>query len=216
MKLEISPSQNWSINTTNAGFGLLDQTPPEKEEMKEIAQAIPECPSFESKIDIYMEYLNTIKTEKKIEPFDINNERVSFKYRLNELYKARGNTHFHGFTFTFKQKFHQDDPKFLHNYVYNKISKSRIWKNKKFVMFPEFTKNGILHYHGVIIDEWQIESVRLINWWRRLFGFVKPELEVNNRDRFIKYITKDRNKNGLWSMSHLDMMWSDTNLFYFD
>lgn len=112
-----------------------------------------------------------------------------------------------GFTLTINAskvcKFVKDvtDPKELHRYIHNKIVKSRVWKKIKFVMFPEFsTINGNLHYHGIIYDEYQTVVMKCIKWWRRNFGFAKPELEIRHYDNWMNYITKDINKTGLWTI----------------
>ncbi len=105
-----------------------------------------------------------------------------------------------GFTLTLKKKFHGDDDKWLHNHIEETIRKSRVWKNKEYLLFPEYTKNGVLHYHGIMWDEYQIEIMKCIKWWRRKFGFAKPELELKSKYNWIKYITKNYNKTGLWTI----------------
>lgn len=115
------------------------------------------------------------------------------------------NTQMYGCTFTFKRSFHNDDPVYLHRMTEKEINKSRIWKDKKYILFAEFSpKGGILHYHGIIYGCYQTEFLRLCNWWRRKFGFVKPELEIRHPDKWRDYITKDYGKTGLWTLYDWD------------
>ncbi len=106
----------------------------------------------------------------------------------------------YGATLTMKRKFHDEDPIILHRIVMDKIIRSRVWKGKKYILFPEFTKNGILHYHCVIWDMYQTDYINMVQWWRRSFGFVKMELEIRHYKKWIDYITKDYNKTGLWTI----------------
>lgn len=105
-----------------------------------------------------------------------------------------------GVTLTFRKSYHNDDDKYIHKLVISTLKKSRIWKNKNYILFPEYTKNGVLHYHGIIWDHYQSEVMSCVKWWRRKYGFVKPELELKNRYRWIEYITKNYGKTGLWTI----------------
>lgn len=105
-----------------------------------------------------------------------------------------------GFTLTLCKTFHEDEDIFLHRYIHRSISNSRIWKGKKYIIFPEYTARGILHYHGIMWGEYDSEVMRCIKWWKRKYGFVKPELRINSKANWIKYITKDYGRNGLWTI----------------
>ncbi len=107
-----------------------------------------------------------------------------------------------GFTLTLKKKYHEDDPVWMHRYIHKSLQSSRIWKDKNYILFPEFTKRGVLHYHGIMWDEYQVEVIRSINWWRRKYGFVKLEKKINNLRSFLTYITKDYNTVGLWTITN--------------
>ncbi len=109
-----------------------------------------------------------------------------------------------GFTLTFKKKYHSSCDKWLHRKVHNEIKKSKIWKDTKYIIFCEYTKKGILHYHGIIYDSYEIQVMRCIKWWRRLYGFAKPELKLINKQNWLTYITKDYGKTGLWTMSKIN------------
>ncbi len=143
----------------------------------------------------------------------INNIRLVLLKKLESLENI---TDKYGFTLTFNmRKFRNDDSKYMHRLASQRIEKSPVWRDVKYIMIPEFDKNGNLHYHGVIWDVYQIKCVRCIKWWRRNFGFAKPELELKYfncgsgqicKRREIKswcwkhYITKDFGKTGLWSL----------------
>ncbi len=105
-----------------------------------------------------------------------------------------------GFTLTLRQKYHEIDDLEMHRYIHKKILKSRVWKNLNYIIIPEYTAKGALHYHGVIYDSWEFNVMRCIKWWRREFGFAKPELKLKSVKNWVKYIQKDRNKTGLWTI----------------
>ncbi len=106
----------------------------------------------------------------------------------------------YGATLTLKKKYHNDDPLYLHRLVEQKIRKSTLWNHSKYILFAEFTRQGILHYHCIIWDMYEIQYVNLMNWWRRIFGYVKMEKEIVHYNCWIKYITKDYGKTGLWTI----------------
>ncbi len=110
-----------------------------------------------------------------------------------------------GVTFTLKRKYHNEDNKWMHRYIQEKIEKSRIWKKKKYVLIPEFTSSGNLHYHSIIWGSYQCEVMKMVNWWRRTFGFAKAELELRHPECWIKYITKDYGKTGLWTLYNVQI-----------
>ncbi len=117
-----------------------------------------------------------------------------------------------GFTLTFGKKWQKEDPLTLHRIVQNKLKKSKIWNKKSYLMRPEFTsKNGNLHYHGLIYDTYDIETMRCLQWWRRTFGFVKPELQIRYEVKWIDYILKDYKKSGLWTLHNNILENTDIN-----
>lgn len=109
-------------------------------------------------------------------------------------------TQVHGLTLTFRKRYHGYPIKWLHRQVLNRLSRSRIFRTRNYLLFPELTeKNGILHYHGIVWNQYQIDTMKMINWWRREYGFAKPELALKSRVKWIEYITKDYGKTGLYS-----------------
>ncbi len=108
-----------------------------------------------------------------------------------------------GITLTLKKKFHSVDPKIMHRAIAKKLRNSRIWQQYKWILFPEFTKSGVLHYHGVIYDVYQLNAIQLSQWWRRTYGFTKLELKIQVFSNWSKYITKDYGKVGLWTLYNI-------------
>ncbi len=106
----------------------------------------------------------------------------------------------YGCTLTLKNKFRDDDDVYIHRYIDNKIKSSRVWKDVKYILLSEFSPDGKLHYHGIIYGCYQFSFLRCVKWWRRIFGFVKPEINIKNRTNWFKYILKDYKKSGLWTI----------------
>ncbi len=127
----------------------------------------------------------------------------------------------YGITLTFRRKWHSEDPLYLHRLIHKKISSSRLWKKEKYILFPEYSANGILHYHGYMYNTYQTNVKRLEIWWKRTYGIItKVEYDLRyvycgERDKCIQknksnakycwlhYITKDVGKTGLWTISNL-------------
>ncbi len=137
------------------------------------------------------------QTQRKFKCDSVPSTRVVLMAKLKTLNNL---TQVSGATFTLKRKYHDDDDVWLHRYIHRSIIRSRIWKDKEFILIPEYTKKGILHYHGVIFNSYESEVMKMIKWWRRLYGFVKPELKIINIENWTKYITKDYGKTGLWTI----------------
>ncbi len=129
-----------------------------------------------------------------------------------ELKKIKIYTQVSGFTLTLKKKYHTTDDKWMHRQIIKAIKKSHIWKNKKYIIFPEYTKAGNLHYHGIMYDEYPLEVMRCIKWWRHKYGFAKPELKLKSVDNWIKYITKEHSKTGLWTIHNIRSAKNDMEL----
>ncbi len=148
---------------------------------------------------IGFELLDQTQRKKSVNEYNPSKEVINSK--LTEI--INNFTDVCGFTLTIKKKYHNDDDKYIHRLVQTKILTSLVWKNKKYMIFPEYTKKGNLHYHGIIWDEYEIEVMRCIKWWRRIFGFAKPELKLSSKYNWIKYIVKDYGKTGLWTIYNI-------------
>lgn len=105
-----------------------------------------------------------------------------------------------GLTLTLKKKYHRDEIITMHKYIQNKIYNSTVWKGTIYCLRPELTKNNILHYHAIIYNNYEAQTDRLVKWWRREFGFVKPEFDLKYPIKWIEYMFKDYCKIGLWTI----------------
>lgn len=127
----------------------------------------------------------------------------------------------YGITLTFKKKYHNVDPLKLHRDAITLLSEYN--KKFKYILFPEFTQKGVLHYHGIIWDCYQLPFTRMTKKWSREMGFTKNEYEIKHYMCLTKnkctlketlnslkdstmcwyhYIQKDYGKNGLWALTN--------------
>lgn len=99
---------------------------------------------------------------------------------------------------TFKSKYHKMNTGYLHNNFkkwFVKWIKKHLYFKPTYIMIPEFTKAGVIHYHGIIYfdnanDYWTAEIKRLCNnKWGRTQG-----KKIYNIENYWKYITKDITK----------------------
>lgn len=150
-----------------------------------------------SEIDVGFDVLDQTQHEK--DGYNPSKETIN-KYLSNVI---NNYSDIVGFTLTLKKKYHNDDDKYMHRLIENKILRSSIWKDKCYIIFPEYTRKGNLHYHGIMWNQYEIEVMRCLKWWRRIFGFAKPELKINSKYNWIKYITKDYMKTGLWTIYNI-------------
>ncbi len=142
----------------------------------------------------------TVEKEKDYEPtFEPTKETL-----LKRLDIIKKFSDCRGATFTLKPKWHDEDPKTIHRYIHEKIAKSRLWRKEHYMLFPEFTKKGVVHYHAIFWDIYQAPYINLIQWWRRTFGFAKVELKINHINAYIRYMTKDYGNVGLYTIYQID------------
>ncbi len=135
-----------------------------------------------------------------VDPTELYATREVITRKFKELSLV---TQLYGVTLTLKKMYHDDDDTWMHKYIIDKMNKSRVWKNKNYILIPEYTQQGVLHYHGVIWDMYEVNFMKLAKWWRRTFGYVKPELKIINFNKWIDYITKDYGKIGLWTIYNI-------------
>ncbi len=103
---------------------------------------------------------------------------VVLNKHLETLLSLNRFTDKYGITLTFNKKWYNEDPIDLARIVQIKIDNSRCFKKVKYILCPEFTSHGNLHYHGIIWDCYQMPFQQCVRMWRRQFGYVKPELEI--------------------------------------
>lgn len=154
-----------------------------------------------------LEYYNEKGVEILDQPQRKKSDNVIHLYIKRLLNDNLSISQVSGMTLTFQKKFHSDDPRYLHKYVIKTLNQSRIWKRKEYILFPEFSaKHGILHYHGCVMNEYEVEVCKMLLMWRRKFGFAKPEMKIRKMINWNTYITKDYDKSGLWTIIHTKKM----------
>lgn len=162
--------------------------------------------------------LDQTQAPPEIKPRGTN---LVFANIIKQLCSLQVFTQKYGITLTFKSSFHSDCPLFLHKLArdFFKDYDSKF----KYVLFPEFTQKGNLHYHGVIWSCYELPLMQCIKRWKRKYGISKIENPINyyfcsdisncrikqlmlnpkeNSKCWLHYILKDYNKNGLWSLTN--------------
>ncbi len=138
-----------------------------------------------------------------------------------KIHKVNKVTQKYGVTLTFKRKFHDIDPLELHRMVIKKMGNSRMCKKINYILIPEFTSKGQLHYHGIVWDSYQLPFIKFSKWWKRTYGFSKEELDIRYyfcgsidykkclqkevskaKHCWSHYITKSVGKTGLWTLTN--------------
>lgn len=139
------------------------------------------------------------ETQQQLGTADSYNPTVNF---IKDLLVSieKNYTQINGLTLTFQNKWLESDDKDLHRYINNKINNSTVWKKVNYLMFPEFDKNLRLHYHCIIYGSYDLHLARVTRWWRRTYGFAKPEKNLYNYKNWATYISKDYRKTGLWTI----------------
>ncbi len=105
-------------------------------------------------------------------------DKVVFKNLFHKLISLNEMTQVYGITLTFRSTYHKDDPESLHRAIYKDLMSQAKWKKNNFFLFPEFTEKGILHYHGVVWDCYELPFIQMSKYWHRKFGFAKVELKI--------------------------------------
>ena len=121
----------------------------------------------------------------------------------NIITKVAPYTEVYGATLTFNRKWHKETAQDLHHIVITKLDKNRSLKKMSYYMRPEFTTKGLLHYHLIAYDTYQIHLANFARFWRRKFGFVKLELQLTNKNAWTEYIMKSYGLVGLHSISNI-------------
>ncbi len=93
-----------------------------------------------------------------------------------------------GFTLTFSKMWHEEDLDTLYKYFIEYVQKN-FGTDTKYIIAPEFTSAGIMHFHGIVYSCYQRCVNKKFVDWRKTFGFVKMEYKIS--EHWEKYITKD-------------------------
>ncbi len=162
---------------------------------------------FTKKVGVTLDQHQPKKLVKSNDPY------LVYEHILSQLISLKNNTQLYGITLTFKKKFKMDDPRWLHCLIERWLKQTK-WKELNYILFPEFTPKGDLHYHGVIWDSYEAPFLQRVRAWQRKYGFVKPELKLNtykcenglstklNKCCWYHYIIKDHGKTGLWTLTN--------------
>ncbi len=134
------------------------------------------------------------KSKQHVQGKHTNLSREFIIKKLSDIIKKH--SQLCGITLTLKMRFQDRDPKNMHLDIQKKIVNSKVWDNK-YVLIPEFSPKGHLHYHGIIYDHYNVGVVRMSNMWARTFGFTKIEFTLHHPSEWIKYMMKDLGKTGL-------------------
>lgn len=78
--------------------------------------------------------------------------------------------------------------------VRENLLRSRKFAKFKYILVPEFSKQGRLHYHGIFYEGYYSDYVAAIEYWRKKYGFVKGEFEIKYPEKWANYCCKDINK----------------------
>ncbi len=158
------------------------------------------------------------------QPTKIKAKSITIEDMLIMIIKSYNQTPIIGITLTLSAKWHLEDPIIVHRFIEEKINKSTNWKKlNRYFIFPEFTSEGNLHYHGIIIGNYQSTIMSALTMWKRQFGYVKPEFKLkylhcnsitkicnqtNQKGKSIScwthYMVKDYNKTGLWCIYNIN------------
>lgn len=172
MLVRVTSDLDYGIDQKSVkGVDILDQPLPKK------------CPQIEEKAyNPVREYLNGVIREMSDNPLLM----------------------YSGATFTISDKklcgkdLYAVDDLIVHRSIRKKLQGSKIWNRINYIMCPEFgTKDGRLHYHCIFWDEYQTTVAKAMRWWTRNYGYVKPEMKINNISNWKNYCIKDSKIVGL-------------------
>lgn len=124
---------------------------------------------------------------------------------------------FYGITLTFNPiKLQQHgllnkDDSYIMGYIVTKMNNSRVINGYSYVLYPEYTRKCILHFHGLVKADTQYDMSRFSKWWNRMFGYSKVELTIRVYWNWIFYMIKDREIVGLYPIVCLEDKYVNTN-----
>lgn len=93
-----------------------------------------------------------------------------------------------GFTLTFNKNYHEIDSDILYNFLL-KFIKQYFGSEIEYIIAPEYTDKGVIHFHGIIYNCYQRYINRILNKWRDQYGFIKMEYKIS--PKWEEYIIKD-------------------------
>lgn len=128
------------------------------------------------------------------------------------LEKIKYNTLKFGITITIDPKYPYKNRRFKSmdddkkHKVINAIISDYIKKRNcslQYIIIPEYSPNGMLHYHGIVWNGYQKVFSNFVKYLRGKIGYCKSEMQLNNYDKWIIYIFKNYGKTGLSTITKI-------------
>lgn len=93
-------------------------------------------------------------------------------------------------TLTLKPFFHDKSQRMVVNYVANHLYKYCKKFQIHYVLYPEFTASGVLHWHGYLKVPDHVRQALLVRYCHKYIGLTKCKL-IDNVPKWTMYVTKD-------------------------
>ncbi len=93
-----------------------------------------------------------------------------------------------GFTLTFDSSYHNLDSDVTYQFMLNYVNE-HFKEDDKYIITTEFTKSGVLHFHGIVFNAYQRYVSKLLVEWKKIYGMVRMEFSITSKWR--DYIIKD-------------------------
>ncbi len=142
--------------------------------------------TFEERYVLAVEQpLKTIKEKVDSENIDSAQEFINFYFTSTQKY---------GITITLKPEYHTMDSLTMHRKIEEYFAEN--FDNVKYIIIAEFTKKAVIHWHGIIYNEYQLAISQKISSIKNVYGFIQMEWRIS--PHWEKYIIKDIGTTGLW------------------
>lgn len=136
------------------------------------------------------EYMHPVIPKKYLGGYTEDAKKEVLKNILQIFAK---NTQRFGFTMTFRPEFHSHTPDFQYHQLL--FFKRDLPKSLKYIIVPEFTEKGNLHFHGIIFNEYDRKCWSVLKKWQLENGFVyKSKGQLT--EKYAVYICKDLTTTG--------------------
>lgn len=144
--------------------------------------------------DFKKDYNNTFQKAYPLMPKLCNRDKL--EKQINKMSSCSQKI---GFTFTFDKSYHNLDPDILYNYIKKYILEHL--NGIEFIVATEFTKSGIMHFHGIIWNSYQRTVNKSFKEWRKTYGFVQLEYRIS--EKWEIYILKDIDISGYPTITNI-------------
>lgn len=147
---------------------------------------------------------------QKCDPGDNMTNRKNLLFIIG---KIKYNTLKYGITITIDPKFPYKNRRFKsmadsqkHDTVKIIIEKYMLktMSNIQYILIPEYSdNNGMLHYHGIVWNCYQLSFSNFLRKLRGTIGYCKGEFEIKHYDKWLSYIFKNYGKSGLSTITRI-------------